>query len=70
MSLRLSLVSALLVTLTGCVSVGSTDVLFTPIGVVGLHSFKLPEPQRETVAAATTRTPIVPAADSPAADSK
>jgi hypothetical protein len=66
MSLRLSLVSALLVSLTGCVSVGSTDVLFTPIGVVALHSFKLPEPQRETVAVATTRpeTPIVPASDS------
>jgi hypothetical protein len=66
MSLRLSLVSALLVTLTGCVSVGSTDVLFTPIGVVALHSFKPPEPERETVAAATAHpeTPIVPAPDS------
>lgn len=55
MSLRLSLVSAVLVLLTGCVSVGSTDVLFTPIGVVALHSFKPPE--RPQVAAAALPQP-------------
>ena len=54
MSLRLTLASVLLVSLTGCVSVGSTDVLFTPIGVVALHSFKPPEPPRDTVASTTT----------------
>ncbi len=55
MSLRLSLVSTVLVLLTGCVSVGSTDVLFTPIGVVALHSFKPPE--RPQVAAAVLPQP-------------
>ena len=37
--------SGLLALLAGCVSVGSTDVLLTPIGVVGLHSFKPPQQQ-------------------------
>lgn len=66
MSMRLSLMSAVLVLLTGCVSVGSTDVLFTPIGVLALHSFKPPEPQREAVAAITSHqeTPATPATDS------
>jgi hypothetical protein len=54
MKLRLLMVSGLLALLAGCVSVGSTDVLLTPIGVVGLHSFKPPaqqQPRDEAVAA-------------------
>ena len=46
--MRLLLVSGLLALLTGCVSVGSTHVLFTPIGVLALHSFKRPEARRDT----------------------
>ncbi|HEY7379116.1 MAG TPA: hypothetical protein VH542_10565 [Steroidobacteraceae bacterium] len=42
MRLRLLIASGLLASLAGCVSVGSTDVLLTPIGVVALHSFKPP----------------------------
>jgi hypothetical protein len=57
MSLRLTLAALLLVLLAGCVSVGDTDVLFTPIGVVALHSFKPPAPPEsppDVVASTTT----------------
>jgi hypothetical protein len=63
MSLRLSIASVLLALLTGCVSVGGTDVLFTPIGVLALHSFKPPEPPRDTVAAAASPSAAEPTAD-------
>jgi hypothetical protein len=48
------MVSGLLALLAGCVSVGGTDVLVTPIGVVALHSFKppqQPQPRDDAVAA-------------------
>ena len=54
MRLRLLMASGLLALLAGCVSVGNTGVLVTPVGVVALHSFKPPEQQQardEAVAA-------------------
>ncbi|HKE43239.1 MAG TPA: hypothetical protein VKB41_01755 [Steroidobacteraceae bacterium] len=61
MKLRLLIASGLLALLTGCVSVGGTDVLITPLGVVALHSFKPPQSQPQpdkTVAANDVRQPV------------
>ncbi len=43
MKVRLALTVAVVsfsAALSGCVSVGGTDALITPIGVAGIHSFK------------------------------
>ena len=57
MRVRLFLAASLLALLSGCVSLGNnTALLFTPIGVIGAHSFAPVESQRDTVAAAQNRS--------------
>ena len=46
MKTRFYSVVLLLLPLGGCVSIGSNDLLFTPVGVVGVHHFA---PERKAV---------------------
>lgn len=39
MKVRLLIVCCLMAPLAGCVSLGATDLLVTPVGIVGVHSF-------------------------------
>ncbi len=39
MRLRLMIASCLLATLPGCVRLGATDLLVTPVAIVAVHSF-------------------------------
>ncbi len=36
------LLACLILPLAGCVSMGATDALLTPVGIVGVHSFAPP----------------------------
>lgn len=51
MKVRLVIASCLVAVLTGCVRLGSTNLLLTPVGVVGVHSFEPPAGQGRDVLA-------------------
>ena len=42
MKLRMLVMVSLIAVLSGCVSFGQTDMLVTPVGVAGIHSFAPP----------------------------
>jgi len=58
MKLRLLIVSCLIAPLTGCVSLGATDLLVTPIAVFGVHSFAPPSRATEDTDSAVSEPTV------------